>query len=103
MESLPLWFLILALFLPRVSLIIGYFTDLLLPFNLHGWVPPTLAVLVPRVLVLIMIFQDRGFSPWLVVHGIVMVGVCSAAGSGGSNRRSRDVQCDRCGEWITLS
>jgi len=81
MENLPLWFLILSLFLPRVSLIIAYFGDLLSPFNLHGWVPPTIAVLIPRVLVLIMIFQDRGFSPWLVAHGIAMVFVYLAAGS----------------------
>ena len=72
MESLPLWFLILALFLPRVSLVIAFFRNLLPPFGFHGWVPPTLAVLLPRILVLIMIFEDRGFSPWLIVHGIVM-------------------------------
>jgi hypothetical protein len=83
MESLPLWFLILALFLPRVSLVIAYFVDLLPPFNLHGWVPPTMGVLIPRVLV--MIFQDRGFSPWLIVHGIAMVIVYLAAGSAGSS------------------
>jgi hypothetical protein len=82
MESLSLWFLILSLFLPRVSLVIAYFTHSLDPFGLHGWVPPTIAVLVPRVLVMIMIFQDRGFSPWLIVHGIVMVLVYLAAGKG---------------------
>lgn len=86
MESLPLWFLILALFLPRISLVIAYFAHTLLPFNLQGWVPPTLAVLVPRVLVLIMIFQDRGFSPWLLVHGITMALVYLSAGNKG--RRS---------------
>ena len=84
MDSLPLWFLLLALFLPRVSLIIAYFADLLPPFDLHGWVPPTIGVLMPRVLVLIMIFQDRGFSPWLIVHGIGMVIVYLSAGGGRS-------------------
>lgn len=81
METLPIWFLILALFLPRVSLVIAYFADLLPPFNLHGWVPPTIAVLVPRALVLILIFQDRGFSPWLIAHGIGMVIVYVSAGN----------------------
>ena len=80
MENLPLWFLILALFLPRISLVIAFFADLLPPFGLHGWVPPTIAVLVPRILILIMIFQDRGFSPWLIVHGIGMAFVYLAAG-----------------------
>jgi len=40
MENLPLWFLILSLFLPRVSLIIAYFGDLLSPFNL-SWLGAT--------------------------------------------------------------
>jgi hypothetical protein len=87
MESLPLWFLILALFLPRISLLIAWFVGLLPPFNLHGWVPPTLAVLVPRALILIMIFQARGFSPWLLVHGIMMVIVYLSAGRKGKSRQ----------------
>jgi hypothetical protein len=81
MESLPLWFLILALFLPRVSIIIAYFANLLSPFGFSGWVPPTIAVVVSRVLVSIMIFQDRGFSPWLLVHGIGIVIVYLSAGA----------------------
>ena len=85
MSHLPLWFLILAIFLPRVSLIIGYFLDILLPFGLHGWMPPTLAVLVPRALVLILIFQDRGMSGWLLVHALAM----AAAYIGGSRRSGR--------------
>jgi hypothetical protein len=78
--------LVLALFLPRVSLIIAYFADLLPAFNLHGWVPPTIGVLTPRVLVLIMIFQDRGFSTWLIVHGIGMAIVYRSAGDVWSSR-----------------
>src|SRR5262245_60550785 len=30
--------------------------------NLMGWVSPTLGVIIPRALVLILIFQDRGVS-----------------------------------------
>ena len=80
MEQLPLWFLLLSLMLPRVSLLISYLTDGLVAYNLHGWVPPGLAILVPRALVLILIFMDRGFSPWLAVHAIVMGFVYLAAG-----------------------
>lgn len=70
--ELPLWFLLLSLLLPRVSLLIAYFADSLSVYNLIGWVPTTLGVLIPRVLVLILIFQGHGFSPWLLVHSIVM-------------------------------
>ena len=80
MEHLPLWFLVLALFLPRVSLVLAYFAGDLAPYALHGWIPPALAVIVPRVLVLLLIFQDRGFSPWLLVHALVMVLVYLSAG-----------------------
>jgi hypothetical protein len=69
--SLPLWFLLLSLLLPRVSLLIAYFTDTLTVFSLTTWVSPTLGVLIPRALVLILIFQDRGMSPWLLVHAFV--------------------------------
>ena len=80
MEHLPLWFLILALFLPRVSLLLAYFAGDLTPYALHGWIPPALAVIVPRALVLILVFQDRGFSPWLLVHALVMALVYLSAG-----------------------
>ena len=83
MEQLPLWFLLLSLALPRVSLLTGYLVaDISIITNLSGWIAPALGVLVPRSLVLILIFQDRGMSPWLVVHAIAMAAVYAAAGSG---------------------
>ncbi|HTK95400.1 MAG TPA: hypothetical protein VL382_07150 [Terriglobales bacterium] len=66
--------------LPRVSLLLAYFAGDLTPYGLHGWIPPALAVVVPRALVLILIFQDRGFSPWLLVHAVAMVFVYLSAG-----------------------
>ena len=70
--TLPLWFLLLSLFLPRVSFIVAYFTGQLPGFVLGGWVSPVLGIFIPRGLVLILIFQDRGMSPWILVHAIVM-------------------------------
>lgn len=82
MEQLPLWFLLLSLALPRISLLFGYFVvDIPIITSLHGWVPPVLGVLVPRALVLILIFQDTGMSPWLLIHAIVMGFVYVFAGS----------------------
>ncbi len=86
MEQLPLWFLILALFLPRVTLLIAFLRHDLAPYGLHGWLPPTLGVLIPRVLVILLIFRDRGFSAWLLVHGLAMAFAYLAAGKKGSKR-----------------
>ena len=77
--DLPLWFLVLSLFVPRISLLIGYF-EALPSFVLTGWVSFALAVLIPRALVLILIFQDRGMSGWLFVHAAAMALVYSSAG-----------------------
>jgi hypothetical protein len=82
MNQLPLWFLVLALFLPRVSLVIAYFANDLSAFNLIAWVPGMMAVIIPRGLMLILIFQDRGMSAWLLVHAIAMAVVYAGAGSG---------------------
>ncbi len=81
MEQLPLWFLIVAIFLPRIALLIGYVADDLVPYHLHGWMPPILGVFLPRILVIVLIFQDRGMSGWLLVHGAAMAAVYASAGA----------------------
>jgi hypothetical protein len=81
MHTLPLWFLVLSLLLPRISLVIAYFQGELTPFSLSGWIPPTLAVLIPRALILVLIFEDRGFGWWLFVHAAAMVCTYLSAGS----------------------
>ena len=80
MKDLPVWFLLLSLLLPRISLLIAYFHHDLATSVLHGWIPPTLAVLIPRVLIIILIFQDQGFSGWLFVHSLVLTCVYLSAG-----------------------
>ena len=86
MEHLPLWFLIVSLVVPRISLLIAYLIHKLDTYSLHGWVPPTIGVLIPRVLVMILIFQDRGWSGWLLVHGLFAAAVYSATGRSRSHR-----------------
>lgn len=87
MESLPLWFLIVSLFLPRISLVIAYFEKDLVAFGLHGWIPSVLGIVIPRALVIILIYQDRGFSWWLLLHAVVMA--CVYGGSGSKAKRHR--------------
>ena len=78
-KQLPLWYLLLSLLLPRICLVVAYYVDKLALYSLTGWVPPVLGVLIPRALVLIIIFQDRGFSPWLLVHAIIMAAAYNKA------------------------
>ena len=58
------------------------FANDLSAFNLIAWVPGIMAVIIPRGLMLILIFQDRGMSAWLLVHAIAMAVVYAGAGSG---------------------
>lgn len=87
MKSLPQWFLILSLFLPRIALVIAYFQHNLAFFVLPGWIPLALAVVLPRVLVLILVFEDRGFGGWLLAHAIAIGFTYLCAGS--SSKRTR--------------
>ncbi len=80
MKDLPLWFLIVSLFLPRIALLVSYFQGGLTGFGLHGWIPPAIGVIVPRALVLVLIFQSRGICGWLLVHAIFMGIVYAGAG-----------------------
>ena len=66
MHELPVWFLIFALFVPRIALFIGWH---------HGWpysVPQPGAALcwffLPRVLVLLTVYTAQGFSTWFWIH-----------------------------------
>ncbi len=66
---LPLWFLILSLFLPRLALFIDwahfcrYFP---LPFY-QPW-SALLWALVPRVIILTMIYREQGVHFWFLTH-----------------------------------
>lgn len=94
MESLPLWFLLLSLVLPRVCLVIAYFHHDLTSYPLHGWIPPALAVVFPRVLLIVLVYLDRGFSGWLVAHAVFLFIVYVGCGKQQKTRRSCKEQAD---------
>jgi hypothetical protein len=86
-HGIPLWFLVLSLFLPRLSLFIGW---------IHMWwffVPqPWAAVLwafLPRVLVLVFIHAHRGFDLWFWIHLATAVVVWGGSGASHNKRRVR--------------
>jgi hypothetical protein len=89
-HSLPLWFLVFALFLPRIALLVDWLEGGLLPFHLVGLIPLLFWALLPRVLVLYLIYLDQGISGWFVIHLVAAVLVWGGSGSYHTRRRRRD-------------
>jgi hypothetical protein len=86
-HTLPLWFLVFSLFLPRVALALLWLEGGTAPFHLHGLVPLVIAILLPRVLVLWLIYFDQGIGLWFVIH--LVAAVLTWGGSGGYYSRRR--------------
>jgi hypothetical protein len=87
---LPLWFLVFALFLPRVALFVLWLQAGLVAFRLHGIVPLLFAVFLPRVLVLYLIYVDQGISLWFIIHLVAALMVWGGSGGYSARRRRRD-------------
>ena len=79
-HTLPLWFLIFALFLPRLG---GPIT----PFQLHGILPLLFAIFLPRILVLYLIYMDQGISLWFIIHLVAALMVWGGSGRYSTRRR----------------
>jgi hypothetical protein len=88
-HALPLWFLVFSLFLPRVALLLLWLESALTPFHLHGIIPLIFAILLPRVLILFMIYVDQGISLWFIIHLVTALMVWGGSGSYHSRRRNR--------------
>lgn len=88
-HALPLWFLVFALFLPRIALVLAWFDHDLLRFHLDNIISPIMALLLPRVLILVLIYRDEGISMWFLIH--LIVALCVWGGTGGRTymRRGR--------------
>ncbi len=88
-HHLPLWFLVFSLFLPRVALAIAWLQGVLLPFHLGGIVPLVIAVLLPRILILFLIYTDQGLNLWFLIHLLAALLVWGGSGSYSARRRRR--------------
>ena len=90
-HALPLWFLVFSLFLPRVAILVAW-----LQHSVPTYIPSTIgllqvlvAIVIPRILILLWIYQDQGISLWLLIHAIGLV--VAWGGSGGTYARRRRV------------
>ena len=84
MRVLPQWFLVLSLFLPRLSLFFGWLGNwwmvVSMPWSAVLW------LLLPRVLVMMLIVTHQGFSGWFWIHLVVALLVWSGSAHKASNR-----------------
>ena len=81
-HGIPLWFLILSLFLPRICILVAWVEHSMTQFipPVVGLIPVIVAVLIPRVLILYWIYLDQGLGIWFLIHLLALLLVW-----GGSN------------------
>jgi hypothetical protein len=87
-HTIPLWFLVLSLFLPRVCIVIAWLQHSMTPYipPVVTLIPAIVALLIPRLLILFWIYTDQGIGIWFLLH---VVGLLCAWGGGGSRVYSR--------------
>lgn len=85
-HTLPFWFLIVSLFIPRISLLVLWLQHQL---QLTGLLSLIGAVLVPRLLILLLIYQDQGLSGWFLIHVIALFAAWGGGGSQWNRRRNQ--------------
>ena len=89
-HSIPLWFLVLSLFLPRLCIFVAWIQHTMGQFipATMGLIPIIIWLLAPRLLILFWIYQDQGLTIWFLLH---LLALLVAWGGGGSRvvRRKR--------------
>jgi hypothetical protein len=83
-HGIPLWFLVLSLFLPRICIVLAWLQHTMVHYipPTVGLIPAIVALLVPRLLILFWIYQDQGITIWFLLHVIALL----VAWGGGSTQ-----------------
>jgi hypothetical protein len=82
-QPISTWFLVLGLFLPRVTLVAAYFTQSVPPNNVPFVFDVIGTIFLPRVLICIYIAYSMGYNEWFWLHLIVALIVYGASSSKG--------------------
>jgi hypothetical protein len=91
-QSISTWFLVLGLFLPRVTLLAAYFTGTVPPNNVPVIFDVLGGIFLPRVLICVFIAYNMGYNEWFWLHLIVALIVYGASSSKGQ-RALRRKEC----------
>ncbi len=88
-HTLPLWFLVLSLFLPRICIVLAW-----LQHSVPTYIPASVnlieiivAALIPRILILFWIYQDQGIGLWFLIHAIALIFAWGGSGTSVARRR----------------
>jgi len=72
-HDIGIWFLLLSLFLPRITLFFWWVCGNL-PYNTTPFAADVVcSIFLPRVLVLVYIYGCYGLSPWFYIHLIALL------------------------------
>jgi hypothetical protein len=71
LHTLPTWFLVVALFLPRIALFTGWINEWV--FRVPQPASALLWFFLPRILVLITIYDVMGTCAWFWIHLVVAI------------------------------
>lgn len=75
-HDIATWFLILGLFVPRLTLFFGWLCNAL-PYNTTPFFGDVIAtIFLPRVLILIYIYQNWGACGWFWLHLFAFAVAC---------------------------
>lgn len=87
-HTIPLWFLVLSLFFPRICIALAWIQHDMTRFipPVVGLIPMIVTLLIPRLVILFWIYTDQGVGLWFLIHTIALV---SAWGGGGSRVYTR--------------
>ena len=74
-HAIPIWFLVLSLFLPRLCMVVAWFQHSMTHYipSTVGIFPVIVAMLIPRILILFWIYQDQGITIWFLLHLIALL------------------------------
>ena len=74
-HEIPIWFLVLSLFLPRICMVVAWFQHGMTHFipAAVGIIPLIVALLVPRILILFWIYEDQGITIWFLMHVVALL------------------------------
>jgi len=80
--TIETWFLVMSLFLPRITLLIAWLSHGIPPNTVPFVAEVFMTIFIPRVLILIYIGTVMGLCPWFYIHLItacLVWGKCSVS------------------------
>ncbi len=71
--EIGIWFLVVGLFFPRIALFFWWWAGNL-PANTTPFAFDVIsAIILPRFLILMYIFENQGYSEWFFIHFIFLI------------------------------